>query len=182
MLAVDVRRFADSQQAVDLAGRIRVKLVIGRAFNHHAHLVVILLAEEVEIQTGEDAEALVQVAFRMEILAEAGADVRDPGEPLFLRRFELFLAVDDLDIHVGPVAVGEEFLDAGVELQIRADEDDPFCGGFDDFFDEVVDAAVVRNFAMELLRSTLQTSKRKLEVDRERAFEGEKVSPASGCR
>lgn len=63
-----------------------------------------------------------------------------------------------MNIDVGAVTIGKEFFDSGIQLQIRADKDDSFLGGFDDFFDEVINAAGGEKLRHEPKRSTLQTS------------------------
>jgi hypothetical protein len=81
--------------------------MIVRSLYHHSHLVVILLAEQVQIQAADDAQMLVQVAFRVEISTKTGPNMRDCVEPLPLARVWLALTIHDSDLDIRSVAVGQ---------------------------------------------------------------------------
>ena len=89
-----------------------------------------------KLQAADDTEVLVEITLGVEILAEAGPDVRDRAQPLAFCRLQLFLAVDDLDVHIRPIADRQELLNPIVQPKIRTDEDDAFFCGLDDLLND----------------------------------------------
>ena len=62
-----------------------------RARDKDAHFIVVDLVEFVEIEARDDTEFLVEVAFGLEIFAEAGADKFECAQPVDFLRLELVL-------------------------------------------------------------------------------------------
>lgn len=77
----DAHLFTDSDDPLCFGIGIAVELSVVRAQNQDAHLVVVYLAEFVEVQAGDDAHFLIEVALGMEVLAKAGADIGELFEP-----------------------------------------------------------------------------------------------------
>jgi len=65
----------DADDALRLFVGVFVKLGIFRALDQDANLVVVHLAELVQVQAGDDAHLFVHVALGVQVAAEAGADV-----------------------------------------------------------------------------------------------------------
>ena len=119
----DAHLFTDSDDPLRFGIGIAVELSVVRAQNQDAHLVVIYLAEFVEVQAGDNAYLLIEVALGMEVLAKAGADIGELLEPADLFRLQLTFAVDDPHIDLEPVLVGQQLLDPVIELEKGANED-----------------------------------------------------------
>lgn len=119
----DAYLFTDSDDPLRFGIGIAVELSVVRAQNQDAHLVVVHLAEFVEVQAGDNAHLLIEVALGMEIFAKAGADIGELLEPADLFRLEFALAIDDPHIDLEPVLVGQQLLDPVIEFEKGADQD-----------------------------------------------------------
>lgn len=108
------------------------------AANEDAHFVVVDLAELVEVEAGDNGQLFVEIALGVQVLAEAGAHVGQLAQPADFLRLKLALAVDDAHVDLQPVLVGQQLLDAVVELEVGADEDQPVLGVLDQLFEEVI--------------------------------------------
>jgi len=58
----------------------------------------------------------------MQVLAEAGAYVGQAAQPFDLLRLQLAFAIDDPDIDLQAVLIGQQFLHPVVELEEGADQ------------------------------------------------------------
>jgi hypothetical protein len=113
------------------------------AGNENANFVIIDLVKFVKIEARDHAEFLVEIAFGLEIPAEAGADRMESAQPVDFLGLELVFSVDDADIDLEPIFVYEEFFDAVVQLQGWADEDEPVVGKANDLLEIVVRRACI---------------------------------------
>lgn len=108
------------------------------AADEDAHLVVIDLAELVEVQAGDDGVFFVQVALGMQVFAKAGADIVLRLEPFDFLRLKIAFVVDDTHITLQAVFVLQQFFDTVIELEKGADKYQPVLGTFDQFFKKVI--------------------------------------------
>lgn len=119
----DAHLLAHPNNALGFIVGIAVQLTVIRPPDQHPHLVVVHLAEFVEVQAGDNAHLLIEVALGMEIFAKAGADIGELLEPADLFRLEFALAIDDPHIDLEPVLVGQQLLDPVIEFEKGADQD-----------------------------------------------------------
>lgn len=134
----DAHFVADADDALRLFVGVFVEFGIVLAADQDAHLVVVNLTELIEVQAGNDGVFFVQVALGVQVLAKAGADIALRLEPFNFLGLQLALAIDDAHIDLEPVLVFQQFLDAVVELEKGADQNQPVFGAFDEFFEEVI--------------------------------------------
>ena len=127
----DANLFANPDNPLGFIIGITVKVMIFRALDQYPHLVVIDLTELVEIEAGDNAHLLIEIALGMEVFAKAGADIGELFEPADLFRLQLAFAIDDPHIDLEAVLVGEQLLDPVVELEEGADQDQTLFGIFD---------------------------------------------------
>ena len=130
----------DADDALGLFVGVFVELGIFRALDQDAHLVVVHLAELIQVQAGDDAHLFVHVALGVQVAAEAGADVGQAAQPFDLLWLQLALAVDDAHIDLQAVLVRQKLLHAVIEFEEGADQDQAVGGAFDQFFKVVVGA------------------------------------------
>lgn len=107
---------ADADDALGFFVGVFVQLAILGALNQDAHLVVVDLAEFIEIQAGDDAHLFVHVALGVQVFAEAGADVGQAAQPFDFLWLQLALAIHDTHVNLEPVLVGQQLLHAVIEL------------------------------------------------------------------
>lgn len=137
-LHADPYLIADADDALCLFVSVFVEFGVLIAADEDPHLVVIDLAELVQIQAGDDGALFIQIALGMQVFAEAGADIALRLEPFDFLRLKLAFSVDDANIDLQPVFVLQQLLDAVIELEKGADEYQPFLGAFDQFFKKVI--------------------------------------------
>ena len=82
----DAHLLAHPDNALGFIVGIAVQVAVFRTLDQYPHLVVIHLAELIEIQAGDDAHLFIEIAFGMQILAEAGANIGQFLEPVDLLR------------------------------------------------------------------------------------------------
>src|SRR6266446_5938037 len=97
-----------------------------------------------EIEAADDAELLVEVAFGVEVAAEAGADKGQRPQPVHLLGKQLAFFTGNVDLDLSLILVFEKFLDAVVQLQNRGDEDEPVMRKSNDFFEIIIGRAGVQ--------------------------------------
>lgn len=134
----DAHLFAHPDNALGFIVGIAVQVAVFRTLDQYPHLVVIHLAELIEIQAGDDAHLFIEVALGMEVLAKAGADIGELLEPADLFRLKLTFAIDDPYIDLEAVLVGQQLLDPVIELEEGADQDQSLLGVLDQFFKKVI--------------------------------------------
>jgi len=123
---------------------IAVQLGVLFATDQDTHFVVVDLAELVEVEAGDNAQFLVEIALGMQVFAEAGADIRQLAQPADLHGLQLTFPVNHAHIDLQPVLVGQQFLHPVVELQVRTDQDQTILGVLDQLFKEIVGRAGVQ--------------------------------------
>lgn len=137
-LHADAYFIADADDALRFFVGVFVEFGIVFAADQDAHLVVVDLTELIEVQAGDDGIFFVQVALGVQVLAKARADVALRLEPFNFLGLQLAFAIDDAHVDLEPVLVFQQFLDAVVELEKGADQNQPVFGAFDEFFEEVI--------------------------------------------
>jgi hypothetical protein len=135
--------FTDADDALGFFVGVFVELAVFTALDQDAHLVVVHLAELIQVQTGDDAHLFIHVALGMQVFAEAGADVGEAAKPLNLLRLQLAFAVNDAHVDLEPVLVRQQFLHAVIELEKWADQYEAVGCALDHFLKEIVGRAGV---------------------------------------
>ena len=131
---------ADADDALRLFVGIFVELAVFAALNQDAHLVVVHLAELVQVQAGDDAHLFVHVALGVQVFAEAGADVGEAAQPFNFLRLQFAFAVHDAHVDLQAVFVRQKLLHAVIELEEGADQNQAVGRAFDQFFQVVIGA------------------------------------------
>lgn len=145
-LQCDAHLLAHSDNALGFIVGIAIQVAVFRTLDQYPHLVVIHLAELIEVQAGDDAHLFIEVALGMEVLAKAGADIGELLEPADLFRLKLTFAIDDPHIDLEAVLVGQQLLDPVIELEEGTDQDQSFLGVLDQLFKEIVGCAGIQKF------------------------------------
>ena len=148
----DAHFIADADDALRFFVGVFVEFGVVLAADEDSHFVVINLAELVEVQAGDDGVGLVQVALGMQVFAKAGADIALRFEPFNFLRLQLAFAVDDAHIDLQAVFVLQQFFDAVVQLEKRADQNQPVFRAFDEFFEEVIGGGGIEKLGHVALR------------------------------
>src|ERR1041385_1527101 len=100
----------------------------------NAHLAVISLRELVEVQRGDDQLRLVEIALRVQVVAEVEVKVFQLTQEPPLVGSQLLLSEDDADWHATLVRVAKAFEEQAGPLEVRRDENDLLLSLADNLF------------------------------------------------